>query len=212
MDFEKRREIIGRNIYDLRTNYNNPNTNYTGLNQKELADMLGLSSNNGYKTISSWENGLSVPPLEKLYMLCDIFKCELSFLTGDMPCTTQEKSDIHNKTGLSESAIDSLMDNTDSTDHQKEYEKMVIRSVANILLSSDAGHDFIKHISNYLISDSDMVSTLDMMDAMSNDPMRFEKLVELVNTHNLIKTQKGLERLKNEYDSNPVQWYKIDLM
>lgn len=44
-----------------------------------------------------------------------------------------------------------------------------------------------------------------MIDAMQNDATRFEKLVELVNTHNLIKTQKGLERLKNEYDSNPLQ-------
>lgn len=44
----------------------------------------------------------------------------------------------------------------------------VICSVTNILLSSDAGHNFIKRIHNYLLSDSDMISTLDMMNAMRN--------------------------------------------
>lgn len=193
-------KIIGERIKSLRIE--------NGHSQKELCAIV----NRGRDIISKWENGREIPSLSILLKICDVYNCELGYILGEYSCKTQEKTDIQNKTGLCESAIDSLMDSKDKCDAKKEYEKKVVRSVANILLSSDAGIDFIKHISNYLISDSDMVSTLDMIDAMQNDATRFEKLVELVNTHNLLKTQKGLERLKNEYDSNPLQWYKIDLI
>ena len=47
-----------------------------GLNQKELADLMGVSK----QTVSTWCNGINTPRTEKLDRLCEILDCDRNTL------------------------------------------------------------------------------------------------------------------------------------
>ena len=64
---------IGENIYRLRTK--------KGLSQAALGDLLGVSR----QSISKWETGASIPDLEKLIKLSEIFAVSLDELVGKAP-------------------------------------------------------------------------------------------------------------------------------
>ena len=52
-----------------------------GLSQEELAAKLNVSR----QAVSKWENGSGYPELDKLMMLCDLFRCTLDeLLKGDI--------------------------------------------------------------------------------------------------------------------------------
>ncbi len=78
--------------------------------QNALAEYLNQNNYRSYtrQTISKWEHGLEMPPLDVLITLCDLFNCELGYLLCEYDCKTREKTDIHKMTGLSEAAIDIL--------------------------------------------------------------------------------------------------------
>lgn len=61
---------LEENIYRLRTSQE--------LSQESLAELLGVSR----QSVSKWETGTSVPDLDKLIKLCDIFGVTLDELTG----------------------------------------------------------------------------------------------------------------------------------
>lgn len=61
---------ISEKIYDLRTKKN--------MSQETLAELAGVSR----QSVSKWETGQSVPELDKLFRLCDIFGVTLDELTG----------------------------------------------------------------------------------------------------------------------------------
>lgn len=49
------------------------------LSQEQLADMLDVTR----QSVSKWESGTTYPEMDKLIMLCKIFKCSLDDLTND---------------------------------------------------------------------------------------------------------------------------------
>lgn len=52
-----------------------------GLSQEELAEQLNISR----QAVSKWENGSAYPELDKLMLLCELFRCTLDdLLQGDM--------------------------------------------------------------------------------------------------------------------------------
>lgn len=61
---------IGEKLYELRTGKN--------MSQETLAELVGVSR----QSVSKWETDQSVPELEKLFRLCDIFDVTLDELTG----------------------------------------------------------------------------------------------------------------------------------
>lgn len=61
---------IGEKLYELRTGKN--------MSQETLAELAGVSR----QSVSKWETGGSVPELDKLFRLCDIFDVTLDELTG----------------------------------------------------------------------------------------------------------------------------------
>ncbi len=61
---------IGERIYSLRTG--------AGLSQEDFSAMLGVSR----QSVSKWETDSSVPELDKLLKICDIFSISLDELTG----------------------------------------------------------------------------------------------------------------------------------
>lgn len=56
-------------------------------------------------TISSWENGKTLPELKYLLRMCDLFDCELGYLLCEFDTKTRAATDIQKETGLSEKAI-----------------------------------------------------------------------------------------------------------
>lgn len=89
------------NIKNARTQKN--------LTQNELADKVGSTR----QTIAKWEkgndNGIC---LDTIKCMCEIFNCEIGYLVGDYDTPQKETTDIHNRTGLSEKAIYSIISDT----------------------------------------------------------------------------------------------------
>ena len=61
---------LSNNLYKLRTEHS--------MSQEQLADRLEVSR----QSVSKWETGTSVPDLDKLIKICDIFSVSLDEITG----------------------------------------------------------------------------------------------------------------------------------
>lgn len=94
-------KLIGERIKEGRKNCRT--TEGKRLTQEGLANMLHYKR----ETVNAWENGKTLPPLDVLFKLCDIFKCELGYLLGEPGYEngTRQETDIVNETGLSEDAV-----------------------------------------------------------------------------------------------------------
>lgn len=79
-----------------------------GWKQQDL--LISLSrSEDARKTVTNWENGKTLPPLDDLLAMCGMFECELGYLLGEFPEHTREASDLCAATGLSEQAARSII-------------------------------------------------------------------------------------------------------
>lgn len=92
---EDYRQIIANNICNLRKNNN--------MTQSDLAEKLHYSD----KAISRWERGDTMPSVEVLCELCDLFGVNLSYLVSKDSTITPPKKDtkIGNKVVISLLAI-----------------------------------------------------------------------------------------------------------
>lgn len=72
---------LDENIYRLRMEHN--------LSQEQFAELLGVSR----QSVSKWETGTSIPDLDKLMKMCDIFTVSLDELTGRTEHTDNKESD-----------------------------------------------------------------------------------------------------------------------
>lgn len=75
-----------------------------GLTQEKLAEQVPCKR----ETVTQWESGKNIPPLDALIRLCDILQCDITFLLGEHPEKRRETSDACKVTGLSEAAIERL--------------------------------------------------------------------------------------------------------
>jgi transcriptional regulator with XRE-family HTH domain len=76
----------------------------SGYTQKSFSEEFNIS----IETVKNWEQGRNVPEIETLEKLCNFFHCDIDYLLGNMECETHDKQFIHDKTGLSEDAINVL--------------------------------------------------------------------------------------------------------
>lgn len=61
------------------------------------------------QTISRWKKGQSVPDIDSLLSICNLCDVDIDYLLGNMEnCKTRDTQFIHDKTGLSEEAIQTL--------------------------------------------------------------------------------------------------------
>lgn len=89
---------MGKNIAKMRKG--------RGWSQAKLGEKLDCSG----KQISIYESGKTAPSIDKLFKLCEIFKCEFGFLLGepDYSMGTRIETAIHEETGLTKAAMDSI--------------------------------------------------------------------------------------------------------
>ncbi|MDP4119587.1 MAG: helix-turn-helix transcriptional regulator [Bacillota bacterium] len=76
-----------------------------GLSQKECALDLGMPDASKY---NKWENGANRPDYETVCQLAKYFDVTTDYLLGASDCKNAENHDIHEETGLSEKAVETL--------------------------------------------------------------------------------------------------------
>ena len=75
-----------------------------GFTQESFAKEFNVS----LKTIQNWEQNACTPNSKDLIALCKFFNCDMDYLFHNIDCKTHDLEFIHEKTGLSESAINQL--------------------------------------------------------------------------------------------------------
>lgn len=83
------------------------------------------------QTLSRWEKGEGVgPSVIDLLRMCEVFHCDFGYMVGEYDCRTREATDICKQTGLSESAVFSLIE----LNNMETKLKDAVFSALNILL------------------------------------------------------------------------------
>ena len=81
-----------------------------GLTQDKLAELLiGIPTARGGQTISEYENGKNIPPLEKIQQLAQILKCDAEYLLGCQDHPDATTSWIAEQIPLNRDAISKLI-------------------------------------------------------------------------------------------------------
>ena len=80
---------IGQRIRDERKK--------AGLTGTQLAVKMSVEQS----TISAWENGKTIPPVEKLFALAQVFRCDVGYLLGDYSEPIHDAQTICDSIGLS---------------------------------------------------------------------------------------------------------------
>lgn len=122
-------EIIGKRILCERKR--------CGITQTQLGEKLAVSG----KQISNYEKGITAPPVDILFKLCQVFNCELGFLLGEEMYANGTKlgTAIQTTTGLSTESIRAIQKIT-STNHDAlnfGQEAETYRCILNQMLSSE---------------------------------------------------------------------------
>lgn len=98
--------------------------------QGQLAEKLGYSIYSR-QVVGNWENGKTMPCLNDMLSMCEIFNCELGYLLCEYDCKTRKATDIQQTTGLSENAIKSL------SNIKHTYISEVLRTLSKIIEHKD---------------------------------------------------------------------------
>ena len=134
------------------------------MTQTALAKVLGLQR----QTISQYMDGTTNPPIDKLCKIADHFKVSTDFLLGRTKLQSQNDDNkiIYDKTGLSDKAIQTLIELHNKTAHniliyggkpgilslgsEAEIED---QATIDFLLSNKLGRALLSFLSGYLFSD-----------------------------------------------------------
>lgn len=77
-----------------------------GFTQADLGIRLHITG----KQISNYEKGLTTPPTDILFMLCEVFNCELGYLLGEADYTDGSRlmAEMEKYTGLSKASLETI--------------------------------------------------------------------------------------------------------
>lgn len=80
------------------------------MTQETLAERIGVAR----QTLAKWEINEGYPDLVMLTKLCEVFDCESGYLLGEYDFKKKEAADVGKLTGLSEDAVNALIEANDS--------------------------------------------------------------------------------------------------
>ena len=121
------------NNYDLsivgeKIRYERELLRYTQEKLAEQLDIIASKSKNynnkqkSRQTIANWEKGETYPSYQDMINLCNLFKCDIDYLSGKIPCKTRENADIQKETRLTEETIKRIkIPNCWSSKYKIEY-------------------------------------------------------------------------------------------
>lgn len=96
---------FGGRMQDLRKNRLN-------ISRPEFYDLIfpngNVATESKSRTVKNWESGDCEPDIKTIKKICIVLKCSSDYLLGLDNCTTKDTQFIHDKTGLSEKAIEIL--------------------------------------------------------------------------------------------------------
>lgn len=133
-------EKIGKTIAELRKKQN--------WTQRQLGIAMGFNKKGQPgKQISNYEKGITIPPIDILFKLCDVFDCELGYLLGEPNYSdgTRIETAIHNATGLTKEAMDAirLLTGKGKDSPSFGYESEEYRALFNRFLTSKQFPNFM---------------------------------------------------------------------
>lgn len=115
-----------------------------GYSQERLGEELGVVG----KQVSNYERGKTLPPIDVLFKMCDVFNCELGYLLGERDYSkgTQIRTLVSEETGLSIEALEIIntITGTGRSCINWGYESEKYTRVLNKLLTSPDFIEFIK--------------------------------------------------------------------
>lgn len=76
-----------------------------GITQENFADMLDVKDRS---TVSKWEQGQTIPELNKIPIICDILGVDTGYLFGEYDVHNLTHTEISKITGLNEQAVDKI--------------------------------------------------------------------------------------------------------
>ena len=134
---------IGKRIYEERGK--------AGYTQEELANEIGTTR----QSISKWEKGEGLgPTVFDIARLCNVFNCDFGYLVGEYECKTRVSTDICFETGLSEKAIDALLNLSEA---EKAFLNTLLSSRQNLYFIASAFDDFrIKAVIDNAVNNGDL--------------------------------------------------------
>ena len=102
-----------------------------GISQGALAEEL----NRQRDIISKWENGYSLPDLTDLLGMCELFNCEVGYLLCEegYENKTRKVTDICKSTGLSEEAVNLLIEDRERLAKLDKTRSLVLEVVERII-------------------------------------------------------------------------------
>ena len=99
MKMDERLAGLGKRLSDER--------NKSNLKQGYVMAKLGLSEEST-STIRNWEKGRSIPTLDNLCRLADLYKCDVAYLLGESPTRRWQEKEVAEYTGLRVEAVRAL--------------------------------------------------------------------------------------------------------
>ncbi len=171
-------DLTGQRLREARKNL--------GYSLEKVAEACGIQQ---YQTVSKWENGNSIPSIDKLIKLSELYGCEIGYLLGEYDCKHRSSSEVKAITGLSENAIE----------HLKEYNffsRSKIEALNKIIEFNQS--DIISLISKYLFhqieGDSEfLIGDLSLNANNVADVLLLEISNELSSLRNIIQSNKRSE-------------------
>lgn len=133
-------------------------------------DYRAGSDSSKEKTVYNWESGKTQLNYETMAAMCKTLKCSSDYLLGLDECTNKTVQFIHKKTGLSENAINRLMQLKDLQNIFPETQSSKNKfKVINLILSDSKKDDELSSLLEYLVSfcrfdispDTNLIYTVD---------------------------------------------------
>ena len=121
-----------------------------GISQEQLSKKCSVSRS----TVIKWEQGKIEPDMHSLLTMCNLFDCELGYILGEEGYEEGKRTvtDICKATGLSKSAADTLIKDTEYRDSDALFSMLCSTRVRviNSLLQEGSGDKLIYAIDRYV--------------------------------------------------------------
>jgi len=135
------------------------------------AASFGDKLNIGRSQVEQIEQGKRLPELETLVRMAEIFNCEIGYLLceTEYECKTRTKTDIQKETGLSERAVERLLDLQKATIHNKAFLMLINAMLEDDTFAGTAANALYALLSvpdsafvkvSFLLENKDTVSSL----------------------------------------------------
>lgn len=135
------------------------------------AASFGDKLNIGRSQVEQIEQGKRLPELETLVRMAEIFNCEIGYLLCETgyECKTRIKTDIQKETGLSERAVERLLDLQKATIHNKAFLMLINAMLEDDTFAGTAANALYALLSvpdsafvkvSFLLENKDTVSSL----------------------------------------------------